>query len=158
MSTLVAITFPSEDTAMRALGSIRALERDGGIDLEDTAVVSKAADGKVQVKNELSSGTEGGAVVGAVLGSLLWIIFPVGAIVGGALVGGLVGRAVAPGIDGKFVKEVEEKLPNGGSALFLLTKGGAPGHLISSMRQYEGEVIQTSLDDEEEQALRDALK
>ena len=30
--------------------------------------------------------------------------------------------------------------------------------LIASMRQYEGKVVQTTLDDEEEQALRDSLK
>ena len=30
--------------------------------------------------------------------------------------------------------------------------------LIASMRQYEGKVVQTSLDDDEEQALRDSLK
>ena len=30
--------------------------------------------------------------------------------------------------------------------------------LIAAMRQYEGKVVQTSLDDDEEQALRDSLK
>jgi uncharacterized membrane protein len=158
MSDLVAITFASPDTATAALGSIRALEKDGGIALEDTAVVTKDADGKVRVQNEMASGTETGVAVGAVLGSLLFFVFPIGAIVGGAL-GGLVGRAAMPGIDGAFVKEVENQLPAGGSALFLLTKSGSPpGMLIAAMRQYEGTVLQTSLDDEEEQALRDSLK
>jgi uncharacterized membrane protein len=158
MSDIVAITFADPDTATRALGSIRALERDGGVALEDTAVVTKDADGKVHVKNEMSSGTETGAAVGAVLGSLLFMVFPVG-IIGGAIVGGLVGRAAAPGIDGDFVKQVEADLPAGGSALFVLTKGGGhAGMLIASMRQYEGKVVQTSLDDDEEQALRDSLK
>ena len=158
MSELVAITFDGADDAIAALGSIRALEKDGKIALEDTAVVTKTADGKVQVKNEMSSGTETGAVVGAVLGSLLFVVFPIGAIVGGALIGGLIGRAAAPGVDGKFVKQVEADLPPGGSALFLLTKGGDPGLLIAAMRPYEGRVVQTSLDDEQEAALRESLK
>ena len=157
MSDLVAVSFADPDTATRALGSIRALEKDGGVALEDTAVVTKDADGKVHVKNEMSSGTETGAAVGAVLGSLLFVVFPVG-IIGGAIIGGLVGRAAAPGIDGNFVKQVEADLPAGGSALFVLTKGGHAGMLIASMRQYEGKVVQTSLDEEEEQALRDSLK
>ena len=106
----------------------------------------------------MGSGTESGALVGAMLGSLLFVVFPVGAIVGGAIAGGLIGRAVKPGIDGKFVKEVEENLAPGGSAIFLLTKGGNPGLLIAAMRPYEGTVVQTTLDDEEEQALRDSLK
>ena len=158
MSNLVAITFAAEDDARAALGSIRALEKEGRIGVEDTAVVTKDADGKVQVKNELSSGTETGAVVGAVLGSLLWVVFPVGAIVGGAIIGGLVGRAAAPGISGDFVKGVEEGLAPGGSALFLLVKSGDPGLLIAAMRQYQGTVVQTSLDEEQEEALRQSLR
>src|SRR5262245_5377131 len=159
MSDLVAITFPDAEQATRALGSIRALERDGKIGLEDTAVVTKDADGKVHVKNEAGSGTETGAVVGAVLGSLLFFVFPVGILVGG-IAGALIGRAAKPGIDGGFVKEVEDGLPAGGSALFLLTKSDGQGHglLIASMRQYEGTVVQTSLDEDEEAALRDSLK
>jgi len=157
MSTLVAITFPGEGDAKAALGSVRALEHEGGIGVEDTAVVNKDADGKVHVKNEASSGTETGAVVGAVLGSLLFVVFPLG-IIGGAIIGGLIGRAAAPGVDGKFVKDVEDGLAPGGSALFLLIKSGNPGLLIAAMRQYQGTLVQTSLDEEEEEALRQSLK
>lgn len=158
MSDLVAITFPDEEQARRALGSIRALEHEGRLGVEDTAVVTKDADGKVHVKNEAGSGTETGAVVGAVLGSLLFFVFPVGILVGG-IAGALIGRAAKPGIDGGFVKDVENGLPSGGSALFLLTKsGGDHGLLIAAMRQYEGTIVQTTLDDEEEAALRDSLK
>jgi uncharacterized membrane protein len=158
MSELVAITFDQEEDAFAALRSIRALEAEGRLGLEDTAVVSKAADGSVKVKNEMSSGTETGAVVGAVLGTLLITVFPVAAIVGGALAGGLVGRSVAPGIDDDFVKEVEAGLAPGRSALFLLLKRNDAELLIGSMRQYSGTLVQTSLDDEAEAALRDALR
>ncbi len=158
MSDFVAITFTTEDAATAALASIRSLEKEGQIGLEDTAVVTKDADGKVHVKNEMASGTETGALAGALIGSLLFVVFPVGAIVGGAVIGGLIGRAAKPGIDNSFVKQVEEGLAPGGSAIFLLTKGGSPGLLIAAMRPHQGTVIQTTLDEEEEQSLRDALK
>jgi uncharacterized membrane protein len=158
MSELVAITFGTADDAFAALRSVRALESEGRLGIEDTAVVSKAEDGSIEVKNEMSGGTETGAAVGAVLGALLITVFPVVAIVGGAVVGGLVGRAAAPGIDGRFVKEVEDGLAPGGSALFLLLKRNEPGLLIGAMRQYSGTVVQTSLDEEAEAALRDALR
>jgi uncharacterized membrane protein len=158
MSDLVAITFEREEDALAALASIRALEAEGRIGPEDTAVVTKDADGKVHVKNELSSGTETGVVVGAVLGSLLLTVFPVMAIVGGAVLGGLVGRSVSPGIDSGFVKEVETNLAPGGSALFLLLKQNDPGLLIAAMRQYSGTLVQTTLDEEQESALRQALR
>jgi len=158
MSHLVAIMFDGEDDAPAAMQAVRSLEHEDKIGLEDTAVVTKAADGKIHVKNELSSGTETGAAVGAVLGGLLFMVFPIGAIVGGAVVGGLIGRAVAPGIDGAFVKQVEADLPAGGSAIFLLVKDGDPGLLVAAMRDHKGRVVQTSLDAEQEAALRDALR
>ena len=90
-------------------------------------------------------------------GSLLFFVFPVGLVIGGA-VGALIGRTAAPGIDGSFVKQVETDLPAGGSALFLLVKGGDIGLLIAAMRDHKGRVLQTSLDEEEEAALRESLK
>lgn len=158
MADFLAITFDEADEAAAALRSIRALEKDGRIRLEDTAVVRKDAEGTVTIHNEMASGTETGAVVGAVLGGLLLVVFPVAAVAGGAVAGGLVGRAAAPGIDGTFVKEVGGDLPPGGSALFLQIKSGDAGLLVGALRQYHGRVRQTSLPDEVEQALDESLR
>ena len=158
MSEFLAITFDGADEAEAALRSVRALEHDGRIRLEDTAVVRKDAEGAVTIHNEASSGTETGAVVGAVLGGLLFVVFPVAAVVGGAVAGGLVGRAAAPGLDGGFVKEVGGDLPAGGSALFLQIKSGEAGLLVGALRQYHGRVRQTSLPDDLEQALDESLR
>ena len=158
MSEFIAVTFDDADQATAALGSVRSLEHEGKIHLNDTAVVTKSADGQVSVKNEASSGTETGAVVGGILGAMLFLVFPVAGIVGGAIVGGLVGRAVSPGVDGSFVKEVGDDLPAGGSALFLLIKDGDIGLIVAALRRYEGRVRQTTLDEDAEQALEDARK
>lgn len=158
MSEFIAISFDDEAQAKAALASVRSLEHEDRIHLKDTAVVTKAADGKISVKNEMSRGTETGAVVGGILGAMLFLVFPVAGLVGGAVVGGLIGRAVSPGVDGGFVKEVGDDLPAGGSALFLLVKDGDVGLLIAAMRQYDGRIRQTTLDPEAEQALEDALK
>ena len=158
MSDFLAVTFDGADDASAALRSIRAIEGADKIKLEDTAVVRKDADGKISVQNEMSSGTETGAVVGAVLGGLVMVVFPIAGIVGGAVAGGLIGRAAAPGIDGKFVKEVGDALKPGGSALFLQIKGGDTGILVGALRQYQGTVRQTSLPDDVEEALEDSLR
>ncbi len=158
MGQFLAITFDGADDAEAALKSIRSVEHAGKVGLEDTAVVRKDAEGKVTFHNEASSGTETGAAVGAVLGGLLFVVFPVGAIVGGAIAGGLIGRAAAPGIDGKFVKEVGADLPAGGSALFLQIKEGDPGMLVGVLGQYHGRVRQTSYDDDIEKALDESLR
>lgn len=158
MSEFIAISFDDEAQAKAALESVRSLEHEDRIHLQDTAIVTKGVDGKISVRNEMSSGTETGAVVGGILGAMLFLVFPVAGIVGGAVVGGLIGRAVSPGVDGGFVKEVGDDLPAGGSALFLLVKDGDVGLLIAAMRQYDGRIRQTTLDPEAEQALEDALK
>ena len=158
MSELIAVTFDDAEQAPEALRSIRALEHDQRIRLEDTAVIVKDADGKVKAKNEMSSSTETGAVVGGILGGALFLFFPVVGIVAGAIAGGLVGRAAKGGIEGNFVKEVSEDLPPGGSALFVLTRDSDTSGLIGALRQYHGRVRQTTLDEEDEKALADSLK
>ena len=158
MSEFLAVTFDGADDAETALRSIRGLEHADKVGLEDTAVVRKDADGKVTIHNEMSSGTETGAVVGAVLGGLVLAVFPVAAIAGGAVVGGLIGRAWKGGIDGKFVKEVADDLPAGGSALFLQLKPQTDtGLLVGALGQFHGRVKQTSLDDEIEKAIDDSM-
>jgi uncharacterized membrane protein len=158
MADFLAVTFDGADDAAAALRSIRAIEGADRIRLEDTAVVRKDADGKVTIHNEVSSGTETGAVIGALLGGLVLVVFPVAGIVGGAIAGGLVGRSAAPGIDGKFVKEVGDDLPPGGSALFLQIKSGDAELLVGSMSRFKGRVRQTSLPDEIETALDQSLR
>ena len=158
MSDFLAVTFDGADDAEAALRSIRGLEHAEKVGLEDTAVVRNAADGKVPIHNEMSTGTETGAVVGAVLGGLVLAVFPVAAIAGGAAVGGLIGRAWKGGIDGKFVKEVGDDLPAGGSALFLQLKPQTDtGLLVGALGQFHGRVKQTSLDDEIEKAIDDSM-
>jgi uncharacterized membrane protein len=159
MSDFLAVTFDGTDDAEAALRTIRSLEHAEKVGLEDTAIVRKDADGKITIHNEASSGTETGAVVGAVLGGLLFVVFPVAGIVGGAAAGGLIGRSVAPGIDGKFVKEVGDDLPAGGSALFLQLKSQTEtGLLVGALGQFHGRVKQTSLPDDVEHALDDSMR
>ena len=158
MADFLAVTFDGADDAAAALRAVRSIESAGRIKLEDTAVVRKDADGKVTVHNEASSGTETGAIVGAVLGGLVLTVFPIAAIVGGAVAGGLIGRAAAPGIDGRFVKEVGDDLPPGGSALFLQIKSGDPDLFVGALGQFHGRVRQTSLPDEVENALDESLR
>jgi len=157
MSELVAVTFDDAEQGPAALKSIRALEHDQGIKLEDTAVIIKDANGKVKAHNEASSSTETGAVVGGILGGALFLFFPVVGIVAGAIAGGLIGRAAKGGIDNKFVKEVTDDLPAGGSALFVLTRDNDTSGLIGALRQYHGRVRQTTLDEEAEKALEASL-
>ncbi len=157
MSRIVVISFDTEDQARQALASLRGVEKQGGIHFEDTAVVTHKSDGSFDVKNEASSATEAGAVVGGLIGGLVFFVFPVAGIAIGAAAGAGIGAAMGQGVPGDFVKEVEGKLPAGKSALFLEIKEANADMAIAALRKYHGEVIQTSLDEETEEALKAAL-
>ena len=81
------------------------------LQIDDAAVIVKDAEGKVHVQNQVSRGTWSATGVGGLLGLLIGsIFFPIGGLVLGLAGGALVGRMMNLGVDGKFVKQVEEEI------------------------------------------------
>lgn len=158
MSSLVVVAFDSPDEAANVLETLKGQTRYGNISFNDTAVVSKDADGKVHVKNNVSHGTMTATGVGALLGLLLGgLFFPLAGILLGAGGGALVGRMMNLGVDGKFVKEVSETLQPGTSALFVLVHDANPAVVRAVLEEHHGKVLQTTLSPEAEEALKKAL-
>ena len=157
MSQLVVVGFNNVEDARTAMKRLRGLEHAGHISFEDTAIVERTEDGQTHVRNEASGTTETGAAVGAVLGGLLIFALPVVGIAIGAAVGAAFGALLDRGVSGKFVDDVKQTLQPGRSALFLVVKDAEADALIPALRDFEGDVIQTSLDEEAEEALRAAL-
>jgi len=158
MSDLVVIAFTRETDGLAALKHIREMEGQSGLSLVDSAVVEKDPDGKIHVRNEVSSTTEMGAVGGGLLGLMLGLVFfPILGIALGALAGAAVGKSLGHGVDQGFVKEIQDQLAPGTSALFAVVRS-EPSALVTAVRGFEGKVYQTSLDPELEEALNSALK
>ena len=158
MSNLIVLSFDSPDEAQQVKDSLRQLAKQGGISLNDTAVVVKDEDGSVHVDNQVSHGTMVSTGVGALLGVLLGgFLFPIGGLLLGAAGGALVGRLADLGVDGKFVKDVADRLQPGSSALFVLVRDTDPTAALATLRQYKGTVLQTTLSSEAEANLKDAL-
>jgi uncharacterized membrane protein len=61
------------------------------------------------------------------------------------------------GIEDRFVKEVGESLPKGGSALFLLIKAADPTLVLAALKPYKGKVLQTTLPPDTEEQLQRVL-
>jgi len=158
MSNLIVITFDNEDEAGRVRETVRQLQRQDLISLDDSAVVVKDANGKVRVDNELDRGVKVGALGGGLIGLMLgFIFFPLGGLIMGAAGGALVGRMTELGVDGKFVKDVQEDLPNGSSAIFLLVRQADPNVALAALKPYKGHVYHTSLSTQGEESLRRVL-
>jgi uncharacterized membrane protein len=157
MNQLIVIAFDHFDDARAALRGLRALEHEGRIRFEDTAIVERDPDGTAHVKNEVSGTTETAAVVGALIGGLVTFVFPPAGIAIGAALGAAVGSAMDTGVGAKFIDEVKTTLRPGRSALFLVVKQSDADAVMAALRSYKGDVIQTTLDSDAEEALRSAL-
>lgn len=157
MNQLIVVAFDHFDDARTALTRLRELEREGRIRFEDTALVERDPDGTAHVRNEVSGTTETATAVGAVLGGFLSFLFPIVGVVIGAAAGAAIGAALDTGVSGAFVDDVKTSLAPGRSALFLVVKEADADALMAALRDFRGEVIQSTLSSEAEEALREAL-
>jgi len=158
-SSLIVLAFDTMDEAEQVHEALVKGKKEGMLTIEDAAVVVKDAEGKVHVKNQVSRSTWMATGVGGALGLLIGsIFFPIGGLVLGLAGGAVVGRLMDLGVDGEFVKDVGEQIKPGTSALFVLVNGENPAAELAILRQYKGHVLQTTLDSDAEQAIRDALE
>jgi uncharacterized membrane protein len=158
MSHLVAIAYPDRDTAERVRAELAAASKEHLLRLDDAVVVVREADGKVKLHQAVSA-TGVGAAGGALWGGLIGLLFlaPLFGMAVGAATGALGGKLSDIGINDNFMKELGAKLEPGGAALIALGQTEARDKLLERITPFGGDVIQTSLDNEEEESLRAAL-
>lgn len=157
-NNLIVLAFDTMDEAEQVHQALVSAKNQGVLSIDDAAVVVKDADGKVQVKNQVSRGTWITTGVGGALGLLIGtIFFPIGGLVLGLAGGALVGKFMDLGVDGNFVKDVGEQIQPGTSALFVLTRDENAAGVLAVLRQFQGKVLQTTLDSEADEAIRKAL-
>lgn len=159
MSNLVVLTFDDAEQAGEALDALKHAQSGGHLKIDDAAVVVKDEAGKIDLKNQLDTGTKWGAVGGGVLGLVLaGLFFPLAGLAIGAIGGALVGKALDLGVDKKFVQDVTKSMKPGSSALFVIGGGGNPEVVAAALRPFQGTVYQTTLPTEAVEELRAALK
>lgn len=160
MSNLIVITFDGPNEAEKVRETIRSVQKQDLISLDDSAIVVKDEDGQVHVKNEMDRGVKIGIAGGGLLGLWIGFIFggPIGAAILGAVGGALVGASTDMGLQKKFIKEVSEAIKPNSSALFVIVRDSNPNAAVAALKPYKGEVYHTSLDPEAEETLRRILK
>jgi uncharacterized membrane protein len=150
MSTLLAIAYPDAETAEKVRAEL--------VQATKEKLVEHRADGKIKLHQAVST-TGTGAAGGAMWGGLIGLLFlaPVVGMAVGAASGALAGKATDLGVNDDFLKQLGERLAPGAAALIALGESDAPDKLLERLRPYGGDVIQTSLDKEEEERLRSSL-
>ncbi len=166
MSDLVVFGFDGVHTADEVLNKLRSLQKAHLIDLEDACVVERDAEGAVHIKqavNLTALGAAQGGTMGALWGGLVGLLFlnplagmAIGAAAG-AGAGALSGSLTDYGINDDFVKNLGDTIPQASSALFVLVKNVTLDKVIPEIEAYKPRVLQTSLSNEAETKLKDAL-
>jgi uncharacterized membrane protein len=158
MSTLVAIAYPDRETAERVRQELIQATKEHLLRLDDAVVVDLDDDGKIklhQARSTAGVGAAGGAAWGGLIGLLF--LAPLFGMAIGAASGALAGKLTDTGVNDNFMRELGAKLQPGTAALIALGSTEARDKLMERITPYGGDVIQTSLDNEDEERLRSAL-
>ena len=156
MSHLVAIAYDDLDTAQQVVANVGRAQKAHEIELEDLVIIERRGDGKIKLHQPSMAGF--GAASGALWGGLIGLIFlmPLFGMAIGAASGAAAGALTDAGVDDKFMKELGEKLTPGSAAVIALIRSMTTDKVLEQIK-IPGHVIQTSLDNEAEARLSEAL-
>lgn len=158
MSALTVWKFNTAEGAETALAKLVDLQKQQIVQVLDAAVVSWPKGRKrpktYQAFNTVGTGALGGAFWGMLFGLLFFA--PVLGFAMGAAVGAMSGKFTDYGINDDFIKDLQDKVTEGSSALFLLTGQVTVDKVEAAFAPEErGDLIQSNLSAEQEAKLRE---
>lgn len=159
MSKLTVWKFDSPTGADEALATLADLQRQHYIMLIDAATVAWPS-GKKRPRTRQAVDLVGrGALDGAFWGMLFGFIFfvPLFGMAVGAAMGALSGKFADYGINDEFIKDVQSKVTEGTSALFVLYGAVTEDKVKEAFAGVRMELIQSNLSDAQEAELRAAF-
>lgn len=158
MSNLFVLKCADEATGENILATLRRLSEQHLITVEDAALVTLKPNGRPKIRQAhdlVGAGALGGAFWGMLVG-LLFLMPLLGAAIG-AGAGAIAGKMSDVGINDDFIRQVGSSIHPGECALFLLTSNEVTDKVLPELKQYQFEVIQTSLSHEDEARLHEML-
>ena len=159
MANLTAWKFDTPDGASQAVRTLKELQDEGLIVIDDAAIVEWPQGKKKPKTRQVDDMTSERALGGAFWGFLFGILFFVpliGAAVG-AGVGAMSARLGHVGIDDEFIDQVKGAVTEGTSALFLLSSRGVADRITQRFIGQKPELIATNLGPEQEARLLEAF-
>ena len=158
MATLVAIGYEEEGTAAQAAEEVRRLSQDLVIEPDAVAVIARDSKGEYHVTTShhaVGVGASWGMFWGLLFGLLFFV--PVFGMALGAGLGALMGKVEKTGIDREFRAQVRDLVRPGTSALFMIVERAGADRAIAALSRFGGTVLRSSLSEEDERALQEAL-
>ena len=160
MSQLIALMFDDPYKAEEAHAALRRLAGDGKLELQETALISKNAAGKLRLMQDVDVvgrdqkiGHLAGLVSAAVTG-----VFPF--ILGATVAGHLVGTLTDSGITNTMIKDVKKHLQPGTSCLIVFGSSDPERRQVVAdrLRPLGPKVLESDLPPDVEHAIQKALE
>jgi uncharacterized membrane protein len=158
MSEMISIVYPDKETALAARSKVLQMNAEFLVEVADAVVVTKDKDGKVDLHQQVNL-TQKGAIGGGMWGGLIGLLFlnPLLGLAVGAAAGALSGRFTDYGIPDDQMRQIAKSFQPGTAALFVLLRKVTPDKFTAEMSKLGGTILRTSLSNEEERKLREAL-
>jgi len=148
---MVALVCDSQAQADDVMKFVRDLHAQGTIRVRNAALLTKAQDGTITVKErhdlDAKNGAIGGMVLGGVLGLMTGGIGLIAAPAIGAGLGAVTGRVVDRGFDDSFLKSLAERMQPGRSGLLLIVQSEWRVPLHEALKGRGGIILQQELTD-----------
>ena len=150
--SLVVYAFNEEGEAEEVLRVLQRLDKEGVFDVLNAAVLVRDESGKATLKETEDIDARRGALFGALVGGLVGLVGgPAGVIVGaaaGAVTGGVAAHEIDMGFSDEYLREFQESLKPGSSALIALVEHEWVERLIEELEKYEGQLFRQAIRDE----------
>ena len=161
MSTLVAVLFEDDTTAFDMRAALMKMQKQYLIDMEDAVVVIKSQNGSIKLDQTINL-TAAGAIGGGFWGMLIGLLFlnPLLGAAIGATAGAVSARFKDIGLNDQMMRDLAQSFKPGSSALFVLLRRMTADKVLEGLKPFSGKgrVFQTSLNKDDEAALRASLE
>ena len=157
---LVAVVFDDPYKAEEARAALHRMGGEGLLEIDETALIVKHADGRCRVSQDVNIAANGekvghlaGLVTAAVTGTFPFII-------AGTLGGWLVGKLTDHGITNSFIAKVKKEVVPGKSALIVYARSDAErrGKVIERLDVFKPMIIESDMPDDVEREVMRALE
>jgi uncharacterized membrane protein len=150
---VIVTTFSEDSTAYEALARLKELAADDQIDLHDGAVVERAGDGTLHLRDEAGDEDDGLATLaGGTIGLLIGVLGgPLGLLLGGAM--GLLAGAIVDAEDDdetdSVLEHISRSIGNGETAVLADLDESGPAPVDGAMAALDGRVTRYARKDVE---------
>jgi uncharacterized membrane protein len=150
---VIVTTFSENSSAYEALARLKELTAEDQIDLHDSAVVERAQDGTLHLRDEVGNEDDGLATLtGGTIGLLIGILAgPLGILLGGAV--GLLAGAIVDAEDDdetdSVLEHISRSIGNGETAVLADLDESGPAPVDGAMAALDGRVTRYARKDVE---------